>query len=200
MNPRSKAAFTLLLGISLVLGGCSSSAEVETGKTTEVAAASAENNTHIESPTVEEATNDQGTRVNPYPLGFTVSDDEWAVTINSVNLDATAEIAAANMFNEPAPEGKVFILVNATAQYMGQNPDGDSAWVTVDYVTADGVTISSTDTFAVAPDAFPDFTTLYEGGSITGNIALAVPAATAGEGTLIVQPAMLSDKFFFAVQ
>jgi hypothetical protein len=42
--------------------------------------------------------------------------------------------------------------------------------------------------------------TLYKGGTVTGNKAIEVPTATAGQGVLAVRPGMLADKTFVAVQ
>src|SRR5690606_35309012 len=37
------------------------------------------------------ADEESGTRENPYPIGSTITQGDWAVTVNSVNLDATAD-------------------------------------------------------------------------------------------------------------
>ncbi len=143
---------------------------------------------------------EQGTRANPYPIGTAITQGDWTVTINSVNLDATAEITADNMFNDAPDAGMVYILVNVTATYNGTDAEGASPWSTVNYVTVDGVTIDGTEKFISPPDAFDITTVLYEGASTTGNVALQVPADTAGEGVLAVNPTMMGDKVFVAVQ
>lgn len=76
-------------------------------------------------------------------------------------------------------------------------------WSTIEYVTVDGNTMSSTDDDALmvmAPDELDTLTTLYEGASVTGNELLAVPADTASEGVLAVSPSAFGDKVFVAVQ
>ena len=103
------------------------------------------------------------------------------------------------MFNDAAPEGKVFILVNITATYTGANANGASPWATVEYVTKDGNTINSWDVFVSPPDPFDSLSTMYQGASTTGNMAFAVPIDSAAEGTLAVRPDMFGDKSFFAV-
>src|SRR5690606_35709970 len=62
---------------------------------------------------------DQGTRENPYPLGTLVSSDDWDVTITSFTPNVTDEVAAANMFNEVAPEGSQYAMIEASATYKG---------------------------------------------------------------------------------
>lgn len=148
----------------------------------------------------EQPASEEGTRANPYPIGTDITDGDWTVTINSVNLDAAAAIKDENIFNEEPDPGTVYILVNMTATYNGTAPEGASPWTSVEYVTVDGNTITNTDKFIIAPSEFDASRTLYEGASITGNKALQVPADTAGEGVLAVKPGLLSDKHFVAVQ
>lgn len=137
-----------------------------------------------------------GTRSNPYPLGSTVSGDGWSVTINSVDLDANDAIAAENQFNEPAPEGMTYIMVNATIAYTGDSDEGEMPWTTIEYVTVDGNTISQS---GVTPDALDTVSDLYAGGSTTGNVSLVVPADTVSEGVLAVSPGMFTDNAFVTV-
>lgn len=172
------------------LAACSE-AKVDTSGTTTQQPAAAESN----------ETKKVGTsRDNPAPLGSVITDGDWSVQVNSVNLDAAEAVAAANSFNEPAPDGKVYILVNITATYTGTKAEGETPTVTVEYVTADGNTVKSYDTFAVAPEPFDNLGTLYEGASATGNVVLTVPAANAAEGVLAVTPSLLGDKVFVAVK
>ena len=142
-----------------------------------------------------------GTREDPAPLGSEIANAEWKVVVNSVTLGADEEVLAANMFNEEAPEGYEYILINYSVTYLGSDANGQSpAFVDVSYVSPDGVTIDSADALAVAPDAIDTLTTLYNGGSVTGNVALLVPSASVEEGVLAVQPGLLADKTFVAVQ
>lgn len=143
---------------------------------------------------------ERGTRENPLELGSSIKDDEWKVTIHSVDLNANKAISAANMFNDPPAEGNVFILVNLTAKYLGDDAEGSTPWVSVKFVTPAGNTFSSTDTFAVAPNEFDSLETLYNGASTSGNIVIEVPKADAAEGTLAVESGLLGKKVFFKVK
>lgn len=146
----------------------------------------------------EEPATEAGTRENPYPLGTTVSSDEWEVTINSVTLAANDAVMGENQFNEAPEAGNEYILVNATMVYIGTDPDGGlPAFVNIEYVTATGETVEPT--FAVAPDELDSMSTLYEGGTVTGNIAMQVPSEGIDTGVLAVRPGMLADTVFFAV-
>ncbi len=143
---------------------------------------------------------DQGTRTSPYPLGSTVTSRDWKVTINSVSLDADDAIAAENPFNDAPAAGTQYLMANVTITYTGDDPQGSMPMATIDYVTADGNTVHSFDAMVVEPDALDDVSPLYEGASTTGNVAFAVPSASAAQGTLAVQATPLADKVFVAVQ
>ena len=148
----------------------------------------------------EDAAPSEGTRDNPFPIGTVISQGDWTLTVNSVNLDATALIAEMNQFNEPAPAGQVYILVNITSAYTGTDAEGELATPSVEFVTSSGNTVLSSDTFVVTPDQFDTLSTEYEGASVSGNIALAVPTEGLTDGTLAVRPHMLGDKVFVAVK
>jgi hypothetical protein len=142
-----------------------------------------------------------GTRENPSPIGSVVESKDWRVVVNSVTLAASDAVAAANQFNKPPAAGSEYILVNYTATYIGDEANGQMpAFVSIDYVTADGKTVNRLDHSAVAPEAIDTTSTLYKGGAATGNIAIQVPTATASQGVLAVRPGMLADKVFIAVK
>lgn len=149
---------------------------------------------------VVEEVADENSRENPYPLGSVISDDEWELVVNSVNLDATEAVASANEFNDAAPAGEVYILANVTITYKGTDPSGAMPTQSIAYVTVEGNTVNSFDSFAVAPDALDSITTLYEGASTTGNVVLTAPAESVGQGVLAVSPSMFGEKVFVAVQ
>lgn len=142
---------------------------------------------------------EQGTRANPYAPGAEISSSDWAVTVNSVDLDATDAVLAENEFNEAPEEGHTYILVDITVQYTGDDPEGSMPMTSVAYVSPEGNTFDGTDMSAMAPNSFDSMSTLYEGASTTGNIALQVPADSLEDGTLKVSPGMLADDVFVAV-
>lgn len=150
-------------------------------------------------PAAGEEDAQEGTRENPYPLGTELSSSNWTVTINSVDLDADAAVAAENPYNEAPDEGHRYILVNLTATYTGEDPDGSTPWASVDYVSPAGNTFSSTDRMVVQPEGFDRTSTLYEGASATGNIALHVPSDGIEEGVLAVSPDMFADTVYVEV-
>lgn len=149
----------------------------------------------------EEEGAEAGTRANPYSLGSVIENEEWRVVVNSVDLAATDAVLAANQFNEPPAEGSEYILVNYSATYLGDDPNGQMpAMLSVEYVTADGTTVNGFDSIAIAPEPIDTTSSLYTDGTATGNVTFTVPTATAGQGVLAVRPGMFDDKVFVAVQ
>lgn len=138
-----------------------------------------------------------GTRENPAPIGSTIEGDDFTVVINSVDLDATDDVMAANPFNEDPPEGSSYAVVNMTVTYTGED-SAYAAYVVVNYVTAGGEVVDSTETLAVAPDPTIGLEELYNGASATGNTALAIPTGDAG--ALRVTPGLFADEVFVAIQ
>lgn len=126
-----------------------------------------------------EAASEAGSRSNPVPIGTSFEDNAWQVTLNSVNLDANADVAAANPYNPMPEDGKQWIVVNLSATYKGAQ-SAYSQDVRVDYVGEDGQVITVSDPSAVPPE--PSFygTEMYAGGSVTGNLALLVPSSFDG--------------------
>lgn len=148
----------------------------------------------------DDAGSDEGTRANPYPLGTAVPQGDWTVTVNSTTLDANDAVLAENPYNEAPAEGSQYMLANITATYNGNDPEGSTPWVDLEYVTAEGNTLASYDASAVIPERFDSVETLYQGASTTGNYVFEVPSDSAAEGVLAVTPDMFGDKAFVAVQ
>lgn len=149
----------------------------------------------------EKPASNAGTRENPHPIGSVIESDDWRVVVNSVTLAATDAVIAANSFNEPAAAGSEYIVVNYSATYLGDDPNGQMpAFVSIEYVTADGKTVNGLDKMVIAADAMDTTSALYKDGTATGNEAIEVPTATAGQGVLAVRPGMMADKIFVAVK
>lgn len=135
-------------------------------------------------------------RDNPAPLGSAITGGDWTVTINSV------ETTKKDSFDQAAAEGSVLLVVNMTAVYDGDDAQGSSPWATVNFATADGTTIDGLDgsTLFVPEDQFDSLTTLYEGGSVTGDKIIEVPEGDWESGVLVVSPDLMSDDTFVAVK
>lgn len=70
--------------------------------------------------------------------------------------------------------------------------------VGVDYVTGGGATVGLGSKVVVAPESIDVLSTLYNGGTTTGNTAMQVPSQV--DGVIVVRPGMVADKVFVAVQ
>ncbi|BDZ39780.1 hypothetical protein [Microbacterium suwonense] len=134
----------------------------------------------------------EGTRENPSPLSSQISSDDWTVVVNSVNADGAAAVAEGNMFNDEAPAGSHYEIVNYTVTYTGDDK-GLAAEVQVAMVTSAGNVLNSYDAMVVLQDGF-GLDELYNGASATGSEAFLVPD---GETVLIrVTPGMFADEVF----
>lgn len=140
-----------------------------------------------------------GTREAPLPIGSTITTDDWEVTVNSVNLDATDELSQG-LFNDAPAAGNGYIVVNLTATYIGSDPEGSTPWASVEFVSTAGNTYDGLSSLVIADDSFDSMETLYEGASTTGDKALEVPLDDIENGTLRVSPDLFADDKFFAVQ
>lgn len=144
------------------------------------------------------AQGDQGTRSNPYPLGSSIANNEWQVTVNSFTADATGEIRAENRYTDDPEAGHTYALANVTVTRLGQEAASPLFDVSVKYVTAAGNVVDSSDTFVMAPEPLSS-NELYEGASTTGNIALQIPEGD--DGLLRVTLGLFSgDDMFFATK
>lgn len=149
-----------------------------------------------EEPGDDAPAGEQGTRENPYPLGTTLANEDWEVTVNSYTPDATDEVMAENEFNDEPESGHAYALANLTITYVGE--ESGTPWeVGVAYVTSDGNVTDTFDNIAVGPEPLSD-SELYTGASATGNVVLHVPQGD--DGLLRINAGMLADDVFVAIK
>lgn len=199
-----------LIGL-LVLGGCTiflatsgddtaggdetttaAPVEEETTEETVEETTPAEEETPAEDATTPAApAGDAGTsRENPLPKDSTVSLESeggtTSVTLGEVNWDANAAIAEANQFNEPAPEGQTYVIVPVTVSYAGSGSITPWLEASITFVAADGRSYDQS--FVVLDNDLMMQGDLYDGGTVTGNIAFLVPQESVGSGVFAIQP------------
>jgi hypothetical protein len=153
----------------------------------------------------ESGSTEGGTRDNPLPLGTTITvgtpgSPEWEITVGPATLDATAEVLAANQFNDEPEDGFQYALLNLDVTYIGDTSGTPWVDLSVSFVGSDAVTYQSFDSFAVAPNPWTDINELFPGGSGSGNVVIAVPTAAAADGTWRVGASFFGDDLFFAAQ
>ncbi len=147
-----------------------------------------------------EAGSEEGSRDNPLALGTSVSESDWEVTVNSVDLCATEAVLAENPLNEDPAEGNAYIMAHITATYIGDSTDGETPWVDLEYVSPEGNSYDAAMSMIVVPDSFNSFETLYAGASTSGNFGIEVASEGVEDGTLRVAPGMFGEAVFFEVQ
>lgn len=141
--------------------------------------------------TAPEAGASTGTRENPAALGSPITTEDWTVVVNSYNANGN-DIVAAGQFNDPAPAGSHYEVVNYTVTYSGAE-SAYAAEVTVDVVTSGGNVVNSFDNIVLLDDSI-GIDELFAGASATGSAAFVVPD---GESVLLrVRPGMMSDEVF----
>ncbi len=138
---------------------------------------------------------DAGSRTNPLPLGETVSNRDWKVTLG-VPREAGAEVAAENPFNDPPEPGMEYWMVPVTATYTGSDTGHAGFGITVAFVGADNRTYS--DRCGVIPDDISDVGALYKGGEAKGNVCVAIPAGA--DGLWSVSTGFVGQPVFFAAR
>jgi hypothetical protein len=137
------------------------------------------------------------TRDNPIPLGTTtriVSDEgtPWSLTVNAVFPDATAQVLAANMFNDPPKPGYQFFMFTLTLTYLGSGSEKPASVLTwLKAVGASNVAYQQglEDSCGVLPEPDLDpFREIFSGGSVTGNECFQVRSSDADSLVLYYAP------------
>ena len=186
---RSTAVLTLALSSLLVFSACASPTE-ESPKTESTAAAE-------EAPTPEAVWpegDEKGTLANPYTIGEEMVDGDWSLTIDSVNLDADAAMAAKeSSISKVAPdEGNTWVTLTATWKYNGDEPaEGgtDFAIVTENWDDAFDMENRYGNTFNDVSTLKPDESMAgpaEPGFSTTGEAILQMPLEYANTSSLVV--------------
>lgn len=145
-------------------------------------------------PSTEPADGAEGSRENPYPVGTTVTGEEWEVTLGEPR-EAWAEIEAESECNEPPAEGMEYWLVPVSATYVGAETGLPGVDLTVAFVGADARTYDDRCGYGQIPDELDGLAELYPGGTTEGNVCVTVPAGTEGVWALTT---LLGDRVFFA--
>lgn len=135
-------------------------------------------------PTPEPVVDDQGSLTNPFPIGYPVSitesgADYYTMTAKLISADASGDIAQANQFNDPAPNGMKYVLVEFT--FTGANADNPVrpgsalySWQLADQdgkLYNDAIVVTPGESISGAPE-------LYKGQTFTGQTAYLVPVGT----------------------
>lgn len=144
------------------------------------------------------------TKDSPAPIGTQVSPaKDWTIVVNSANLDATAEIVAANMFNKPRVAGNRLISVNVSVHNGSDRPASPMGNLNVGALTPAGVKVEPA--FAVTGiDTIKTTQQLQPGGTLTGLLVYELAPADIPATVLLAEPQITldanEDQRFLAIQ
>lgn len=129
-------------------------------------------------------------------VDISTNDGTMSVRLGKVDWDADAAIAEANMFNEPAPENQVYIVVPVTVRYTG--PESITPWLElyVSYIAEDGRSYDEAP--VVVGNDFMDIGDLYDGGTAEGEIAFLIPESAVGTGVFSVEAFLTGGTYYVA--
>lgn len=116
-------------------------------------------------------------RLKPNPVG-TASDvgENWSVTVTQPARDMTDEMLA-DTFNEPPPDGYLYLGVEMTYTFNGSGTD-TAFTVSTHAVGDDNISLGESCGFVPAPiDIFAD---VASGGSVSGTVCFVAPKDTTG--------------------
>jgi hypothetical protein len=134
------------------------------------------------------------------PLGVPAQVGDYQVTVDAVQLDGNAAVAAANDFNE-APTGQ-YVIAQLTVTYTGTE-EGTPGWdLSAVFHGTDARQYSDADCMAVLADGAMEAPTLNPGGADTLQFCMDVPPSAIPGGQLSVEPTMSLDdeRVYYAVQ
>ena len=130
-----------------------------------------------------------GSASQPLALGTAAAvGKEYQVAVTSVKLDANAEVAAANQFNDQ-PEGQ-YILFNMSVTYVGA--EEGTPWIDLaeTFVGTDARQYDASACRAVVDQGVMRVPTLENGGNASYEVCMDVPAAAIEGGRIFVEDSM----------
>jgi hypothetical protein len=134
------------------------------------------------------------------PLGTPAPVGDYQVSVDGVELDGNATVAAGNQFNEP-PTGQ-YVVVQVTATYTGTQEGAPGFDLAAVFHGTDSRQYSDSDCMQTLPDDAMDAPTLNPGGADTFQFCMDVPPAAIAGGQLSIEPLMSfdsSDRVFYAI-
>jgi hypothetical protein len=129
-----------------------------------------------------------GTRKNPVPIATdAVVGDGWSARIDSVDFNAAAKVKAANRFNAEPAAGSVYVMVAVTLTYNGSKAKASYG---VRFSALGGSNVQISEASLVLPNELDSFKDVFQGGSISGNIAFQVLTSDVPMLVVYAEPAM----------
>lgn len=148
-----------------------------------------------------------GTKDDPIALGDAAvverdGEPEWEIKVVGFMPNANDAVKAANQFNKPPAPGHQFAMVAVEATYIGDNePQKISEGVAMSAIDSGNVAYDLQNDCGVFPNELPEYSDVYEGGKITGNVCWSVASDKIASLLLVVQPWGSGEgSVFMAVQ
>lgn len=143
-----------------------------------------------------------GTQQDPIQMGDRATLQDWDITVNEVNPDAE-DIVLQEEYNEPAAEGRQFVLYTYTVTNNSDEPV--NVWIDlwVGLVDEDGETLGleSDSSCGLIPDDWLLQDELPAGQTSTGSSCMAVPSEAMDSMLLEAEDwiAFSGEKLYFAI-
>ena len=121
----------------------------------------------------------------------------WTMTVNGLNPDADGTLAA-NEFNDPAPAGSVFVLVDLTLEYEGEET-GSATAIDLHMVGDSNLAVRSGSCSVSWDGELDRFSEVFDGGTLTGELCFRVPESDLDSIVLLATAEFGGDPEVFAV-
>jgi hypothetical protein len=177
-NSATNAPATRAQGVSKIV---EESAEEQSSTT-------AANSTATTSPVTIEAAPQANSRDNPITAGETVAIGDWQVTVLAANPDATESVLEENPYNEAPTRGRQLFTVEVAATYVGDESDAVFSGLTFTALGDSSVAYDYDAQCGVIPNPLVDFTEVFPGGTVRGNLCWSILSTDAENLLLIADP------------
>ncbi len=196
------AAGAVLIGVLVLVVALGSGGDDEPRVVSSPAAG--QTTTGVEATGGDEAGEPLGARQNPAPIGTALEAGGWVVKVEEVVPDATEQVLAENMFNDPPAEGRQFLMARVTVQYAGDEEPVTLIGAPFEFSLFGSRGVEYTrfdDSCGVVPDELDFFKELYKGGAVSGNLCWSVPSDEVGSLLLRVRiGAIRTHEMWFALR
>jgi hypothetical protein len=126
------------------------------------------------------------------------------VTVTAVYADATAQVLAANEFNDPPGPGRQFFMIAVTATYNGSGSSHLDPGFSFRAVGASNVAFTTFEnSCGVLPEPNLQLTDpqVFTGGTVAGNAACwSIPSSDAGSLVAFYHPFLSDTDVWFALR
>ena len=138
-------------------------------------------------------------RQDPIAVGTATDVGEgWTLTVNGLNPDAAAVIAA-NDFNEPAPDGSEYVLVDVTLAFAGEGSMSPAA-VDLDLVGDSNVAVGGGGCSVSFDSELDRFADVFAPGEVTGEVCFLVASSDVASLQLLGATGFGNEPEVFAVR